>query len=74
MALATYVTTDDWVGLYADDELAVEGHSINAYEALRPFINAQIEDVVMFEIDYTWMWDRGKFPQHLSDIPQEVRR
>jgi hypothetical protein len=75
MAQAAYVVADDWCGVYADGELVLEGHSLNPYEVLSAFRNAQIEDVTIYEIyPYEWLHDRGRLPQFLDDIPQEVRR
>lgn len=60
----TIVQGDGWHGLYKDDKLMVEGHSIS-YEDLASVLGVTIKTV---EPNQTWLEDRGNLPCDLAEV------
>lgn len=79
MNKATYVKADDWCGLFINDKLVEEGHSLeDGEEPLKYWRQAakrynfdfnQIEiDWVTDEYYETYLAERGCFPKFLSQV------
>lgn len=68
----TYVKADDWAGIYIDDDLYTEGHSIPHFEWIRLLQKAGIEvDDSKGEADETYrvFEEFGRCPSKLSEWP-----
>lgn len=74
----TYVSMDDWAGLYINGQLQFEGHSVPAFEWVEA-INKVDGPVVAEELSLDdnkvteWIESLGNLPQNLGDIPEEIR-
>ena len=67
--MLTYVTGDDWCGLYDGDRLIMEGHSISTYNLLKWMADqGHIDGYECKEADLGWLDDRGDLPGALSDV------
>ena len=69
---------DDWQGLYFNDKLVTEGHSVSTYKALVCLSRMKVNIVDMnfhkVNIDDEWMRDAGTFPKNFKEIPQNAFR
>ncbi|MBS3648733.1 hypothetical protein KEU06_08835 [Pseudaminobacter sp. 19-2017] len=65
-----YVNGDDWVGLYANGKLVMEGHEIQPMELLEWLVGSgqTIAKVESVEPDMDWLADRGSFPNDYADV------
>lgn len=64
----TLVRGEDWEGMYVNDELVAEGHSLDArviIEALKLNLKPTIF------IDYDWLEKRGTLPRDLKEVPRD---
>ncbi len=61
--MITIVKADDWIGIYKDDDLLYENHSIDADELLR---------VLGIEYKYisaeNYLYEHGNCPDSLKDV------
>ena len=62
----------DWCGLYVDNELQVQGHSIPYFtwiELINTFWN--FNQALYYEVADSYLEDVGDLPKKFSDIPNE---
>lgn len=73
MSALSYVSSSDgdWCGIYIDNTLYTEGHSIRVYEWLDIVENHTIFKTQSLEVGAEWLYEGGSFPQSFSDIPSE---
>lgn len=68
----TRVTSDDWEGLYLDDKLISQGHSVDVIYVLRRYIKNNgaivLDEVVSYPADEDWMKDRSDLPESLREV------
>lgn len=68
----TRVTSDDWQGLYLDDKLISQGHSVDVIYALRRYIMKNgaivLDEVSSCTADEDWMKDRSDLPESLRGV------
>lgn len=69
---------DDWSGVFVDDELFTQDHSIRDDRwadlldvAWRRGKRDQNLEIAWWEIDYYWLENQGRFPSFFSDIPKD---
>lgn len=62
----------DWCGIYLDDRLYTEGHSIPVWEWLEIIKTLLIDTTEQYEVDGDWVGWRGSFPQTFSEIPKDM--
>ncbi len=69
----TYVssTSGDWCGIYLDNKIDSEGHSIAVWEWLHYIKLGRVTEVDEFEVDGEWLESIGNFPKLFEDIPKE---
>lgn len=63
------VNCDDWCGVYINEELVYEDHSISTKtlaEILKE--NKPVDDIVHIEADPDWMYEVGRLPDDLKDV------
>lgn len=58
------VKADDWMGVYIDEKLVYEGHSI-AEDKLIKLCNIEHE---LIWCDDEWLCDRGNLPKEFKDV------
>jgi hypothetical protein len=68
MAVITLIDADTWMGIYANDRLVYENHSISADKLLKLLSHQKIEYFGRFEASLDWLDNRGNLPAHLSDV------
>ena len=72
----TYVTNEygEWCGVYIDNDLYTEGHSISTWDWLYLIekYGAEINDTQQREVCGEWLEGCGNLPQKLADIAEEV--
>jgi hypothetical protein len=63
----TIVNGDDWVGLYVNGKIVVQGHSLTPHEILGAV------DIIPKEInpDMEWLDNIGHLPENLSEVKKE---
>jgi len=70
----TRVTSDDWEGLYLDNKLIAQNHSVDTYYALMVALkttNPLVIDIIDLQlVDEDWIESVGRFPDNLEDIPK----
>lgn len=73
MRTLSYVSSSngDWCGIYIDDNLLIEGHSIPVHEWLQIIKTLLIDTTKEHEVEGDWLEEGGSFPQSFSDIPSE---
>lgn len=68
----TRVVSDDWEGVYLDDRLLNQGHSVDVFYALYLAIKANgalnIHLVSTIRVDEDWLREVGNLPVHLSEV------
>lgn len=72
------VTGEDWQGLYINNVLEDDGHSLSVnivVKQIADYINQLgVEDGIscyFYEIDQEWMEEQGGLPQDFNDIPKD---
>lgn len=65
---ADYVVAEDWEGIYLDDKLQVEGHSIQTAEAMKLTIENEVTELSVYEIDQEYMEELGSLPESFSQL------
>jgi hypothetical protein len=72
MTILTYIssTRGDWCGIYLDNTLHLEGHSIHANDWLDVTL-MDISHYKVFEVDAEWLEEGGNFPLNFRGIPKE---
>lgn len=75
-----YISADDWCGIYVNNDLVIENHSIDFVYGMK-FIAKYISDngievnqfiFEKYEIDQEWIEDMGNLPDDFSDIPTDI--
>lgn len=71
-----YVIGEDWEGIYINNELENEGHSIRfgeGFELISEYINdvAGVSkiDFNTYEVSQEWLENEGNLPQKFDNIP-----
>ena len=59
---------DDWIGLYFNDELVFQDHSIPAVTLLKLLNQEIVEFSEHFEVDLDWLFENGSFPKELEKV------
>lgn len=76
MSKLTYISSShgDWCGIYIDNNLYTEGHSIPVHDWLYLIgeYGAKINDTEDCEVEGEYLDDCGCFPKFLADIPKDV--
>jgi len=62
----TLVDGDDWKGLYINDKLIIENHSLSIYDILDA-IGVKYQ---YFPVDEDWLGEHGTLPDNLSDVKE----
>lgn len=68
MAIFTLIDADTWIGIYADDMLIYEGHSISTDHLLQLLNHTKVEYYGRFEASGDWIDAVGNFPRSLCDV------
>lgn len=73
MSSLVYVSSShgDWSGIYVDNQLDYEDHSIPVWVWIDLFNLNSVTEAVQFEVDGDWLEEGGSFPQNFKDIPKE---
>lgn len=74
MSKLTYISSShgDWCGIYVDDKLYTEGHSIPVWDWLEIIKTLLINTTKQYEVEGDWLIEEGGcFPQSFGDIPLE---
>ena len=75
-----YIFADDWCGIYVNNDLVIENHSIDFGYGMK-FIAKYISDngieinqfiFEKYEIDQEWLEDMSNLPNNFSDIPTDI--
>ena len=75
-----YISADDWCGIYVNNDLVIENHSIDFVYGMK-FIAKYISDngievnqfiFEKYEIDQEWIENMGNLPDDFSDIPTDI--
>lgn len=61
----------DWSGIYLDNELWTEYHSLHTNDWAEIINNHHLESVDVIEVDGEWLEESGNLPQNFNGIPQE---
>lgn len=68
-----YVSADDWCGVYIDDELRYEGHSIPPHTWIELISSHKyIDECKSYHLNNEYMEDVGELPVRFKDIPKEA--
>ena len=65
----SFVHGEDWIGLYVDDRLVMEGHSLKVAAVLNA-LGIEFED---FDADPEWLGDRGTLPKTLASAKRHCQ-
>jgi hypothetical protein len=68
MSVITLIDCDTWIGIYADDKLLYEGHSITPNNLLKLLNHTKIEYFGRYEASLDWLETRGNLPRLLEDV------
>lgn len=61
----------DWSGIYLDNELWTEHHSLDTQDWAELINNHHLESVDVKEVCGDWLEEWGNLPQRYQDIPVE---
>lgn len=62
------INVDTWIGIYFNDRLVYEDHSISTRELLKLVDNRHIELHGYWECSIEWFENVGHFPEQLQDV------
>lgn len=65
---ADYVVAEDWEGIYIDDKLQLEGHSIQTPDAMKLTIENEVTELTVYKIDQEYMEELGSLPESFSQL------
>lgn len=65
----TYITADDWEGLYLDGKLVTEGHHVTLND-LAEAAGLDFKQREATHQGYAYLADQGDFPEKLSDFEE----
>ena len=80
MIKITYIFADDWCGIYVNNDLVIENHSIDFVYGMK-FIAKYISDngievnqfiFEKYEIDQEWIENMGNLPDDFSERPTDI--
>ena len=73
--VVTVASADDWQGVYVDDELIEQAHSVVGalHTCLRPSCVSLVAAWSGSRFGDEWMNDSGSLPDSLRDLPPEAR-
>jgi hypothetical protein len=63
-----YVYGDDWAGVYFNDVLVYECHSVNWLYVMNKLVNKHILSFREFEVDGEWLEIEGGMPPDLKSV------
>lgn len=63
-------SSGDWQGLYLDDVIAVQGHSIRQQDLVR-YLKDGYESVEYYETQGFWLEEEGSLPDLLDDTVEK---
>lgn len=65
----------DWEGLYLDNELYTENHSLRLEDVFEIINDHHISEALSFRVYSKWLENfmAGNLPNFLSDIPDDVK-
>lgn len=70
----TFVTNhDDWEGLYMDDNLVEEGHTI-ALQWVVSHLNNGYSEWKQLVVEGEWLYDEGALPPTLTELLEKENR
>lgn len=79
MKLTLVSGEEDWEGLYIDDDLVTENHTISSHQIILELmnyregkLNVELEDVQMITVSAPWMEKQGHLPNSLKKIPKKA--
>lgn len=74
MTILTHISSShgDWAGIYIDNDLQCEGHSIPVHDWLFLIETWNIGRTKQLEVNGEWLEECGSFPAEFSDIPKEM--
>ena len=58
---------DDWIGLYINGRLVLEGHELNLYAVLG-LLKIQYEKILP---DYDWLYEQGTLPEDIMEVQRQ---
>ncbi len=61
----------DWTGLYLDNQLWHENHSISQHDWAEIINNHHLDTVTIKEVDGQWLEELGSFPRLFTEIPTD---
>lgn len=62
------VKADNWEGLYVNDKLVLQDHTISAIAVLRAVNHEIVECSEVIEAELEWMDKLGSLPKNLEDV------
>lgn len=68
MSEMVFAQGDDWMGIYIDGVLQMEGHSISPLEAVQFAVGYGVRHAKSLEVDLDWLHDRGDLPAEFDDV------
>jgi hypothetical protein len=71
MSKMTIVRGDDWEGIYINDKLMREGHSVEPFDAVKLAIEHGVSSVASEYCDLDWLHAAGNLPDLLSEVRLE---
>lgn len=73
MSKFTFVYAEDWSGVYVDDELLLQGHSLDPEQFLQTCIekNLTFDDVDRFNVYGEWLENDGYLPYTLQEFMEK---
>jgi hypothetical protein len=66
------VDGDDWVGIYFNDTLVSQGHSLNIWDVLNLLQDEVVECRDYIHADMDWMATIGHLPNRLDDVVRQT--
>ncbi len=66
-------TDGDWEGLYLDNELYCEGHSLRIEDVFDIINDHHISEAKSFGVYYEWLNMVGSLPNNLNEIPEQEK-
>ena len=71
MSAFVIAQADDWVGIYVDEVLIEEGHSVPLFAALKTALDTEVESVEEKWVNQQWIELNGSLPRDMSDVVWE---
>lgn len=75
MSKLTFISADDWEGIYLENNLIAQGHYITSYDlAQYLFVNHKgsinVDDLTSIEAG-GWLYDEGYLPETLEEFMEK---